>query len=95
MKISDLRIHNTNLPKINDLQKPKEASFGNMFSEFVKDVNSEQNNSDKMVQDFINGEDVELHEVMVAGEKAKTSLDLLMEIRNKAIDMYKELTRMQ
>jgi flagellar hook-basal body complex protein FliE len=32
---------------------------------------------------------------MVAGEKAKTSLELLMEIRNKTIDMYKELTRIQ
>ena len=45
--------------------------------------------------DFINGEDVELHDVMIAGEKAKTSLDLLMQIRNNAIDMYKELSRMQ
>ena len=44
---------------------------------------------------IIAGEDVELHEVMIAGEKAKTNLDLLMEIRNKALDMYKELTRMQ
>jgi flagellar hook-basal body complex protein FliE len=32
---------------------------------------------------------------MIAGEKAKTSLDLLVEIRNKAVDMYKELTRIQ
>ena len=95
MKISDLRIHNNDLPKINDLQQPKETGFGNLFSEFVKDVNSDQNSSQKVVQDFINGEDIELHEVMVAGEKAKTSLDLLMEIRNKSIDMYKELTRMQ
>jgi flagellar hook-basal body complex protein FliE len=30
---------------------------------------------------------------MIAGEKAKTSLQLLMEIRNKAVDMFKELTR--
>ena len=40
------------------------------------------------------GEDVELHEVMIAGEKAKTSFQLLMEIRNKTVDMYKELTKM-
>jgi flagellar hook-basal body complex protein FliE len=32
---------------------------------------------------------------MIAGEKAKTSLDLLVEIRNKTIDMYRELTRLQ
>jgi flagellar hook-basal body complex protein FliE len=47
-----------------------------------------------MTKDFIMGKDVELHEVMIAGEKAKTTLELLMEIRNKAVDMYKELIRM-
>jgi flagellar hook-basal body complex protein FliE len=31
---------------------------------------------------------------MIAGAKAKTSLELLMEIRNKTVDMYRELTRM-
>ena len=41
------------------------------------------------------GDDVEIHDVMIAGEKAKTSLELLMEIRNKTIDMYKELIRME
>lgn len=95
MKISDLQIHKNNLPKINDLPKPKESNFGDLFTDFVKGVNGDQNQSEQITKDFINGEDVELHEVMIAGEKAKTSLDLLMEIRNKTIDMYKELTRMQ
>jgi flagellar hook-basal body complex protein FliE len=30
---------------------------------------------------------------MIAGEKAKTSLELLMQVRNKALDMFKELTK--
>jgi flagellar hook-basal body complex protein FliE len=47
-----------------------------------------------MTTDFINGEDIQLHEVMIAGEQARTNLELLMEIRNKAVDMYKELSRM-
>jgi flagellar hook-basal body complex protein FliE len=41
------------------------------------------------------GEEVDLHEVMIAVEKAKTSFDLLMEIRNKTIDAYREIMRMQ
>lgn len=66
-----------------------------MLTGFIKDVNSDQIAARDLVKDFAEGKNVELHEVMVAGEKAKTSLELLMEIRNKTIDMYKELTRIQ
>ncbi len=41
------------------------------------------------------GQDVDLHDVMIAVEKAKTSFDLLMEVRNKTIDAYRELMRIQ
>jgi flagellar hook-basal body complex protein FliE len=74
--------------------KNKELGFGDVLGEFVKQVNQDQITNNKMLNDFVTGNGVELHEVMVAGEKAKTSLDLLMQIRNKAIDMYRELTRM-
>ena len=69
-------------------------NFGTTLSDLIKDVNQDQINSQKSVEDFVSGNGVELHEVMIAGEKAKTSLQLLMEIRNKTIDMFKELTRM-
>jgi len=85
-----------NLPEFSNGKSKKVNStekFGDLISDFVKDVNKDQLRSNEMVNDFLTGGDVELHEVMIAGEKAKTSLQLLMEIRNKAIDMYKELTR--
>ncbi len=68
-------------------------NFGNALTELIKTVNDSQQESQKAIQDFVSGNGVELHEVMIAGEKAKTNLELLMEIRNKAIDMFKELTR--
>lgn len=69
--------------------------FSNLIGDFVNSVNQQQFDSNNLAKKFVNGEDVELHEVMIASEKAKTSLDLLVEIRNKAIDMYRELTRLQ
>ena len=80
--------------KINEGNKNSDGNFGNVLSDFVKQVNSDQIQSKQITNDFIEGKDVEIHEIMIAGEKATTSLDLLIEIRNKAIDMYKELSRM-
>lgn len=96
MRITGVEGGFNNLRKLNEIAEPKkEQDFGEMLSGFVVDVNKDQFKSSQATKDFVDGKEVELHEVMIAGEKAKTSLELLMQIRNKAIDMYKELTRMQ
>ena len=81
------------------IKNPAEVSdktkFNNMLADFIGEVNQSSLEADKITSDFINGKDVQLHEVMIAGEKARTNLELLMEIRNKTVDMYKELIRMQ
>jgi len=84
-----------NLFADNPVVKQNKKEFDNILTNFVGKVNDSQLNAGKLVNDFIDGKDVQLHEVMIAGEKAKTNFDLLMEIRNKTLDMYKELTRMQ
>lgn len=85
-----------NLPGlITNVETPKTVKngFENILTDFIGDVNQSQLDAQKLTNNFIMGGDVEIHDVMIAGEKAKTSLELLMEIRNKAVDMYKELTR--
>lgn len=77
------------------VKETKKDSFGDMVNGFVKEVNSMQLESNQKLNDFVEGKDVELHEVMIAGQKAKTSLNLLMEIRNKTVDLYREISRMQ
>ncbi|HTX99596.1 MAG TPA: flagellar hook-basal body complex protein FliE [Bacteroidota bacterium] len=71
------------------------VSFGETLNQAVKDVNNLQTEADRAVNQMIDGKDVDLHDVMIAAEKAKTSFDLLMEIRNKAISAYQELMRIQ
>ncbi len=95
MQISS--IQNT-IPEIinsNKLEKSKDDSFGNILTDFIGQVNNNQLDADNMTQKFVTGGNVEIQDVMIAGEKAKTSLDLLMEIRNKAIDMYTQLSQIQ
>jgi flagellar hook-basal body complex protein FliE len=75
--------------KVNDQVK----SFDDTLKEFVTDVNSLQNQATDATNKMISGEPIDVHEVMVAAEKAKTSFELLMELRNKTVDTYKELIR--
>lgn len=101
MKIQGINPNSIEFNKIktgslnNNIGGPGVASFENVYNKLVTGVNTDQLDADKATTAFLNGEDIELHEVMIAAEKAKTSLDLLVEIRNKTLDMYKELTRIQ
>lgn len=94
MKIGLITNTISNISSLEHQEKVRGKNFNNVLTEFIGEVNTSQMDSSKITKDFINGEDVELHQVMIAGEKAKTSFELLMEIRNKTVDMYKELTRM-
>lgn len=72
-----------------------EPSFSDTLKGFVDDVNAMQKDSAKQSERFLKGEAVDVHDVMIAAEKAKTTFQLLMELRNKALDVYKEALRVQ
>ena len=72
-----------------------QTSFGETLNKAIIDVNTLQQEAGDAVKKMVAGEPVDIHDVMIAAEKARTSFDLLMEIRNKTIDMYRELMRMQ
>jgi len=77
-------------------QKEKSAeggSFGDTLKQFVGDVNKIQETANVKTEQFATGEIKDLHEVMAASEEASLSLMLLMELRNKALEGYKELMR--
>lgn len=75
---------------------PQEAqqSFGTFLKEAIQDVNHKQLESDKMTQKLILGGDIELHDVMIASQKASVALNATMEVRNKVIEAYQEIIRM-
>jgi len=91
------------LPKIISEQSPyaqtpateKGASFGDTLKQFLTDVNQMQQTAGDKTLKFATGEIKDLHEVMAATEEAGISLMLLLEIRNKALEAYKELMRIQ
>jgi len=80
---------------INKTLRETNSSFGDTLNQAIADVNSLQSEAGKAVEKMVSGESTDLHDVMIAVEKARTSFDLLMEIRNKTIDVYREIMRMQ
>lgn len=75
---------------------PYEAgkNFSNYLSNAIESVNNQQIQSDTFTQKLITGQDVDLHEVMIASQKASITLNATMEVRNKVIDAYQEIMRM-
>ncbi len=71
------------------------TTFGETLNGFMKDVNNLQIDAGKSVEKLLTGEIKDVHDVMVAVEKAGTSFELMMEIRNKMLDAYREVMRMQ
>jgi len=95
MQISSIQSTIPELINSNKIEMPNDEGFGNLFTNFIGQVNQDENKEDMLTKEFVTGGNVQIQDVMIAGEKAKTSLDLLMEIRNKALDMYKQLTQIQ
>jgi len=70
-------------------------SFGQILSEAIAQVNGLQQQSTALTNDFIAGKTDSIHEVLIAGEKASLSLQLVLEVRNKVLEAYQEINRMQ
>lgn len=70
-------------------------SFGQTLSDMVSSVNDAQHVADAAVQDLADGKTDSLHEVMLAMGKAELSFKFLMQTRNKLLDAYNDIVRMQ
>ena len=78
-----------------DLASPDGTTFAGTLKELISDVNSMQMDSGDLTEKMLKGEPVDLHDVMIAAEKAKTGFQLLLELRNKFTDLYREISRLQ
>ncbi len=67
---------------------------GNFFEELVSKVSDLQGQADSKIKSMVTGESRELHEVMVAVEKANISFQFLTQVRNKALEAYQEIMKM-
>lgn len=71
------------------------TSFAGTVNELISDVNHLQKDSAEKRDKLIKGEPVDIHDVMISAQMASTSFKLLMELRNKGLDLYNQVMRMQ
>lgn len=72
-----------------------QQSFASVLKDAINQVNADQVNADQMTGKLVAGENVDLHQVLIAQQKANITLQATLEIRNKVIDAYQEMMRMQ
>lgn len=71
----------------------KGSDFGQMLMDAIKDVNQTQLDAKGMQNDFMAGRPVEFHDLMIAMEKASTTMQLTLQVRNKLLEAYQEISK--
>jgi len=71
------------------------AGFEGVLKDFVGQVNAKQAAAGEAVNGLLSGQQVPLHQAVIAMEEASVSFQLMVEVRNKLLESYQELMRMQ
>jgi len=85
------------LQQVKNTASPAEVAcnFSAYMTDALDQVNQAQLVSEEMAIKYAAGEVTDVHQVMVAGQKASLMLQMTMQVRNKAIEAYQEIMRMQ
>ncbi len=89
---SNIGINNVNNTQANVQNK---TGFGEYLKNALNEVNKLELEADNLTKRLAAGEDIDLHTVMIATEKANIALQMTVQVRNKAVEAYTEIMRMQ
>jgi len=94
--MSDLRIENQSQIPFqggDNIKSKNRSGFGQIIKTAINKASSLEHDADKSIMNLMEGK-AEVHESMIALQKADISMRLLLTVRNKAIEAYKEIMRM-
>lgn len=95
MKISN--VYNPDIIKssIDDKKISEKSGFKDFLHGAIDKLNTYENEANRMGEMLATGEVDNIHEVMIASQKAEIALQFAIEVKNKVMDAYKEIMRMQ
>jgi len=76
-------------------QKSDTVGFGDVLKKCIDDTNDKIVKSDSVATSFIKGEDVNIDEVMIKNQEASLNLQFLTQTRDKLLEGYNQLSKMQ
>jgi len=71
------------------------SAFRDVFASAIRTVETAGNNASASVERFLSGDGEELHTTVLATQQAELSFELFMQARNKVVNAYQEIMRMQ
>lgn len=71
------------------------GAFQNVLAGAIQDIQGLQNDASKQVTQFLSGQSEELHTAALATQKAELAFQLGLQVRNKVVQAYQEIMRMQ
>ena len=71
------------------------GGFAGVFAQAVNAVEGLNRTASASVESFLNGDGQELHNAVMAANQAELALDLFLQVRNKVINAYQEVMKMQ
>jgi flagellar hook-basal body complex protein FliE len=90
----NLQVPEVRMPQIQGKEKGGSA-FGDILKDAISTVNELQKQSDQEIQKFMTGESQDVHNAVIAMQKADLSFQMMMQVRNKIVQAYQEIMRMQ
>ena len=90
------QIQNNTIDNSNkNLNESDKVNFTDVLNNAVNKVNDSQVKANNHIEALIKGDDITMHEVMLSTQEAQISMQLMLEMRNKLYDAYKELSSVQ
>lgn len=83
-----------NIEKKSESKDTGSPSFIDHLKEGIEDVNKSQKLADQKASDLATGKNDNIHETMLAASQAELGFNLMVQIRNKALEAYQEVMRM-
>ena len=75
--------------------KPAAPGFGDALGKGLQQVSSLEHRADALVEDIATGGPTKIHELMAATSQAGLAVDLLVQVRDRALEAYREVMRLQ
>lgn len=93
--IGNVNLNIGSLEKNVNIKNDKNISFENFLKDAVYSVSGLEKKAEDMNIKFMTGEVENIHDVMIAGEKADIAVQSFIQVKNKVMDAYKEIMRIQ